>query len=1027
MTRLSDRQRSRLKAALDGDTHSRWRGEAVPEGNVWRTRGLKASIAMVALTGFGASGLAVSAPSVPAPNGSVAAATAPKSEIDIRVGRNAGGGRLEIYGSLGARASVRMDGKRVVIRLPGNRTPDIGSLRANPPAGVTSVNLRRDDRATEIVLTLDDTAKARFGRSGVAVFVQIDTPKATAQTQARLTPPTSEKADGAADQTGIVNATAGSSSPQAPVTTAQVPVVALRAAIIDGGMHIDFPFADQAAAAVFRRGEAVWIVFDREVDLRLPASLKDGKIVRDANWARNDGFTALRLMAPASGQLSVNAEGGLWSVRLGGSPLKSQTGEVRIARDDSSGAPAMTVNLAGARKVAWIRDPAVGDRMAVITAPGPVKPLLSGRLTPEAGLGSTAHGVVVERMTPDITVNVRSDVIEISRPGGLSLSGDNEGGTSVPVRAAYVPAAYPTLMNMDNWQVLPPEGFLAHYNLLQAEAADEAAEGAEGPYTSRLDLARFLIGQGLNFEAQGVLELLGRTNPRSLNDPHVRGLLAQAKILSGRLNEARADLMSPVLANDPAAFLWRGYLAAKARDYAAARKAFQSGAGALERFPPVWRTRFAAANAYAALMTGDTKAAAELINYAVTQEVPPLERLEAQLVLAQVIEAQGDKERAMRVYNAVGKASSARISTPAKLRAARLKYELGEMKAEDSLTQMNALRFHWRGDDTEIEIVRTMGDIYLSQGRYRDALEVLRSGGTAFLNHPEALGITQRLNAAFRSLFLEGRADGLQPVEALGLFYDFRELTPVGADGDEMVRRLVRRLVDVDLLDQAADLLEYQVDNRLVGVAKASVATDLASIYLMNRQPEKALQALWKTRNSLLPRAVLSERRVLEARALTELNRTEHALEVLGADKSPEATEVRADVYWHDKAWAKAGDLLEKRLGERWKREGPLSLAEEALLIRAGVAYSLAEDQAGLTRLSTRYGPYAEKAQNRDAIRVALAGMDNGPLDVKDFSLAASQSDSFAGWVTSMKVRFRQKDDAAAKQAAAKAPEPVAG
>ena len=33
-------------------------------------------------------------------------------------------------------------------------------------------------------------------------------------------------------------------------------------------------------------------------------------------------------------------------------------------------------------------------------------------------------------------------------------------------------------------------------------------------------------------------------------------------------------------------------------------------------------------------------------------------------------------------------------------------------------------------------------------------------------------------------------------MQALALFYDFRELTPIGADGDEMVRRLARRLID---------------------------------------------------------------------------------------------------------------------------------------------------------------------------------------------------------------------------------------
>ena len=125
-------------------------------------------------------------------------------------------------------------------------------------------------------------------------------------------------------------------------------------------------------------------------------------------------------------------------------------------------------------------------------------------------------------------------------------------------------------------------------------------------------------------------------------------------------------------------------------------------------------------------------------------------------------------------------------------------------------------------------------------------------------------------------------------MQALGLFYDFRELTPIGADGDEMVRRLARRLVDVDLLDQAAELLKYQVDNRLEGVAKAQVATDLATVYLMDRQAEnRPCRPSGRRARPCCPRALNAERRALEARALMELGRYDHALEVLGNDHEP--------------------------------------------------------------------------------------------------------------------------------------------
>lgn len=1002
---------SRLKAALNADTQLRYPSrDAVSAG--FSVRSIRFAAAAVALSGLGAAGLAVSAPVA----NQVAAALASKGEVDLRVGRNGGISRVELYGSIGSRASVRSDNGQVVIRLPGQKTPDIGDFRVNPPTGVKSVDLRRDARASEIVLTLADGAKARFGRSDGAVFVQIDSKDDHGEVAQVI------KAVTAQDRKdGELPAAPVAETPAKPVA---VPLVALKQVRVEDGVQLDFPFPEVTGAAVFRRGEAVWMVFDREVDFRLPAGLKDGTIVTEASWVKNDGFTALRLVAPSATGLSVDTQGSTWRVRVGGRALTGETTEVAVKRDDTTGSPTLTMNLAGAKRVAWIRDPMVGDRIAVIPAPGPAKAVRDDRSTLQASIGSTAQGIMVERMTPDILVTVEGDRVAVTRPGGLLLSSNGE-GVQKPDRAGFKAALFPTLPD-PTWSQTPDEGFLKTYNRLQEAAAEEQGLGAEGPYAARLDLARFLVGQGMNFEGQGVLDLLTRNNPRSLGDAQVRGLRVVAKVMAGRLSDAQADLDSSALQNDPAANLWRGYIAERGRHFEDARKAFADGVSAMEGFPPAWRTRFATANARAALALGDTKSAWDLIVYATGQDVPPLDRLEAQLVQAEIIEAQGDKGRAYRVYAAISKATADRINTPAQLRAARLKLELGEAKADETIQLMNSLRFRWRGDDTELETIRTMGDIYLNQGRYREALEVLRGAGTSFFNRPDAVLINQKLNAAFRSLFLDGMADGLQPVEALGLFYDFQELTPVGADGDAMVRRLARRLVEVDLLSQAADLLQYQVDNRLQGVAKAQVAADLAAIQLMNRQPEKALQALWKTRNTLLPKPVLTERRVLEARALNELNRPDHALEVLGNDISPEALDVRADILWRQKDWAKAGALLERRLGERWKTEGALPLADEANLIRAGVAYSLADDQKSLDRLSQRFGKFADTAQNGDAVRVALAGMDNGPLRASDFATAAAQTDSFTAWVAAMKQKFRAQNTQPAAPAPAQPAQPAA-
>ena len=99
------------------------------------------------------------------------------------------------------------------------------------------------------------------------------------------------------------------------------------------------------------------------------------------------------------------------------------------------------------------------------------------------------------------------------------------------------------------------------------------------------------------------------------------------------------------------------------------------------------------------------------------------------------------------------------------------------------------------------------------------------------------------------------------------------------------------------------------------GVPRAEVATDLAMIQLMNKKPEKALQAINASRTTILPAALNAERRLLEARALMGLGRYDHALEVMATDKTPEGRELRADIAWKEKDWASAASQLEGLLG----------------------------------------------------------------------------------------------------------------
>ncbi|HEX2561664.1 MAG TPA: endoglucanase, partial [Phenylobacterium sp.] len=499
---------------------------------------------------------------------------------------------------------------------------------------------------------------------------------------------------------------------------------------------------------------------------------------------------------------------------------------------------------------------------------------------------------------------------------------------------------------------------------------------------------------------------LARANPQQLSNPEFRGLRGIAKVMARRYKEAEADFASPALADDPASALWRSHIAAQTAQWTEARQGFASGASAFNQFPAQWKARFARGDAQAALALGDLGGATARVNLALMAKAGPREDLATRLVEARLLEAQGQKPRALAIYQAVQKAPLEQLSAPALLRATQIRYETAQITPAQAAQVFDGLRYRWRGDSTELETIRALGRLYLDQGRYREALEALRSAGVRLPDLPEAVALQADLAGAFRTLFLDGMADGLEPIQALALFFDFKELTPIGADGDMMVRKLTRRLVDVDLLAQAADLLDYQANHRLDGVPRAQVATDLALIHLMDRQPEKALAAINASRTTVLPTALNVERRLIEGRALMMLGRYEHALEVIQRDTSREANDLRAETMWRQKDWAGAGLAFERSLGERWKNPSILSADEEGRLLRAGVAYSLAGDEAALNRLEGRWSGFYDKARNPEALRIALSGA--GSASVAEFSRLTADTEAFAGWVAKMKERFRQ-------------------
>jgi hypothetical protein len=330
-------------------------------------------------------------------------------------------------------------------------------------------------------------------------------------------------------------------------------------------------------------------------------------------------------------------------------------------------------------------------------------------------------------------------------------------------------------------------------------------------------------------------------------------------------------------------------------------------------------------------------------------------------------------------------------ATEANLLGIVLRQKRGEISQANVLRALETLAVMWRGDRIEVKALQMLARIYSDTGRYGESFAAVR---TATKLQPDSEISRQAQDAAaalFAQLFLSPKGEDLPPVDALGMFYEYRELTPIGRRGDEMIRRLADRLVAVDLLDQASELLQYQVDRRLEGSARAQVAARLAMVYLTSRKADRAISALRTTRIADLSGELRQQRLLLEARAQSDVGRHDLALDIISNIAGREAIRLRSDIYWASR---------------RWRDFKPLNPVEKGDVIRAVVGYALAEDSIGLARFREKYAPLMSGEADRATFDTASKPAAVNSAEFAQIAKMAASVDTLDGFLREMRTRF---------------------
>ena len=829
---------------------------------------------------------------------------------------------LGIGPAVPARFDIEGHTARIVLSAPFKL--DLPALRAAAPLAV--LNISGETRATEtqIVLTMQPGEPVRAQREPDGYVIEIGVPPRVAvATGSRMRP---------ADRDERLAAAAIQTHPRAKR------IETMRG---NGVLRIDLPYETEIPLAAYRQGERLYVFLARRFS-ELPdvSGVGDG-IRASADNDRDQELAVFTFIVPRHESVRVIQRDGLWSIAIGATgapPAKT----LALKRDQDGQA---VFDLVAGRFATHV-DPITGVKRLVALAQAPIAPVPLRQEFPQFAVEATAHGLVVTPYGEGLTLDRDGPTrVVIHRKGGLLLSNPQaqEGGV-------FDTAAKPVI-DLARWQ---RDESLAGLGPIRVRLDIAAATSGVKRAMARLDLARLYAAQGLYIEALGPFRHALEDEPALRAEPDL--LLEQAiyAAMARRCEWADPIFVLPSLRGRAQTLLWSAYCAAQRGQNVIALMQYRAALGALPQHPDPLRWALSISLIEVAFAEREYELAQRTINDLGQGLTDSHQIAQLELRRARLAEELGDATRALAHYEPLLTINDPSLQAAARVAYAELVLRTGLGAVAEARAEIERVAISWHGDAIAARALGAMARHYAAAREWRPAFAAARRALERYPDDPAIGALEDDMKARFDDL-MNGDGGGVSPAQIVALFFDFREFAPAGTRGDAIVLKLAHRLIGLDLLDEAAQLLRFQIGARLQGVARASAAETLAEVEIARQDPQAALRVLDETRFSDLPPDLNRRRLLLQAKALSATKRPHVALDLISGEMGADIQALRADIAWENELWSLAGETIEATLGDSWQGEGPLAAEERALVLRAALAYLRAQDELSLDRLRGKY------------------------------------------------------------------------
>ncbi|WP_417827908.1 hypothetical protein [Thalassospira sp.] len=777
-------------------------------------------------------------------------------------------------------------------------------------------------------------------------------------------------------------------------------------------ISLDFPFGQPGGAAVWSRAGFLWLAFDVRANLDFDTVRQQAaQIIGVIEQIDSPYATIVRMTIPDGiGLYTTQNDAGDWRITMQQGimqPIEKLGPSIEL--DDQTRAR-LIVPLDDVGPIIPIDDPEVGDTLRVTTTTQNGYGIEVALRYPEFEVLPSVQGVVVAPMNESVQVAGRDDgrAVIVTAEDGLNISPEGARllASATGVRARTGDGREGLIFDLDEWR----RGGLDNYNdVIRVLRRQVAESGDEHRNKARLDLARYYLANGLGPEANAVISAMEDDDPLIAQRLQFRALKAAVKFLNRDYAEAGRLLEDERLREIPEMKLWRAVtLAARGRPNEGARDLLES-VHILDYYPPELLSRLVPIATEQALIVGNSDAGMDMIEkMLVTPGLSESKIMDVQYLKGIFEEEAGELEQAVATWDQVAEGDNRKARAHAIFDRTELLMRLERLTIEDAIEQLQKLRFAWRGDAFEMALLKRIGELQIENKDFRDGLNTLRQVAIFFPNMPVATEATDMMHKTFENLYLGDEINNISAIKAVALYDEFRELTPAGEKGDELIRRLADRMVDVELFERAEELLEHQVDFRLSGIEKARVGARLALVYLLDGKPEDTIRVIDETDTAGLSDELATQRRHLKARALLDTDRGAEAVASLEGDNSHDAELLRIDHFRTTRDYMSAAETFQRLVGT--EPFGPEGISDERgrYMLNWAVNLAMAGQERSLNMLKRRYGQVMAESPYAEAFSLITSSPTQGLIDYRTLADKVDEVEEFQGFLANYRDQLEK-------------------